>query len=65
MAIRCAKEILRGMVCDISEPKLHAAYDTFVSVSNYHVVIFSSCRNHNGACMLRAHAPHLALARLS
>ena len=65
MANRCEKETLRFMVCDISEPKLHAAYDTFVSVSNYDVVIFSSCRNHNCACMLRAHAPHLALARLS
>ena len=65
MTIRCEKKTLRGLVCDISEPKLHTSNDSFVSVSNYHDVTFSSCSNRNCACMLRAHAPHFALTRLS
>ncbi len=64
MIIRREKVTLRNMVCDISEAKLHAACDTFVSVSNYHVGLFMACMSSAGACMLRAHAPHLS-ARLS
>lgn len=37
MTSRREKVALSGMVRELSVPKLPASYDSFVSVSNYHV----------------------------